>query len=42
MTDDASKKAVAALCKEVLGQANYKKCQDIEKLRELYQKLKAM
>ena len=42
VTDDASKKAVAALCKEVLGQANYKKCQDIEKLRELYQKLKAM
>ena len=36
------KKAVGELCKEVLGQANYKKCQDIDKLRELYQKLKAM
>ena len=40
--DDESKKAVGALCKEVLGQANYKKCQDIDKLRELYQKLKSM
>lgn len=36
------KQAVGALCKEVLGQANYKKCQDIDKLRELYQKLNAM
>lgn len=36
------KKAVGALCKEVLGNANYKKATDIDKLRELYQKLKAM
>jgi len=40
--DDESKKAVGALCKEILGSANYKKATDINKLRELYQKLQAM
>ena len=40
--DADGKKAVGALCKEILGIANYKKATDIDKLLELYQKLKAM
>lgn len=39
---EGGKEAVAALVQEVLGTKNYKKCGDIDKLRELYQKLNAM
>lgn len=36
---DGAKEPVVALITEILGDKNYKKCQDIDKLRELYQKL---
>ena len=39
---EGGKEAVAAIVEETLGTKNYKKCTDIDKLRELYSKLKAM
>ena len=39
---EGGKEAVAAVVEETLGTKNYKKCTDIDKLRELYSKLKAM
>lgn len=36
---DGAKEPVVAMITEILGDKNYKKCQDIDKLRELYQKL---
>ena len=40
--EDGGKEAVAAVVEEVLGTKNYKKCADINKLRELYSRLKNM
>lgn len=39
---EGGKEAVAALVEETIGTKNYKKCTDIQKLRELYSKLKNM
>lgn len=39
---DGGKEAVAAVVEETIGTKNYKKCTDIQKLRELYSKLKEM
>ena len=39
---EGGKEAVAAVVEETIGQKNYKKCTDINKLRELYSKLKNM
>lgn len=39
---EGGKEAVAAIVEETLGTKNYKKCADINKLRELYSKLNAM
>ena len=39
---EGGKEAVGAIVEEVLGTKNYKKCTDINKLRELYSKLNAM
>lgn len=39
---EGGKDAVAAIVEETIGTKNYKKCTDINKLRELYSKLKNM
>lgn len=39
---EGGKEAVAAIVEETIGTKNYKKCTDINKLRELYSKLKNM